>query len=63
MKINGFTYELSPGDLFISGKTIYFQITLDIDMTFYDKEFYIRQHVHNLLMRTVHTVVLFDNDK
>lgn len=63
MRINGLTYALSPGDLFISGATLYFQVTLDIDMTMFNKEFYTRQHVHNLLMRDKTTIVLFDSDK
>lgn len=63
MRINGLTYALSPGDLFISGTTLYFQVTLDIDMTMFNKEFYTRQHVHNLLMRDAQTKVLFDSDK
>ena len=63
MKLNHLIYVLSPGDLIISGKNIYFQISKYGDMSIFRNEFRVRYNTHNTMMQRDCTSIAYNSDK
>ena len=63
MKLDHLIYILSPGDLIISGKNIYFQISKHTDMSIFQNQFLIRCNTHNTMMQRDYTSIVYDSDK